>query len=135
MRGDLAQSQRCTEASLCTAPIVVGRGALSMRYLSAFRVFRAEQLFLWQLLDSDITKADGAVIALQKNRARLVHFVVDFAARRLCALHVIVNLSAIENDGNLVAGDRRFHGLPLVSRLGGKLIRRFEIVNCAVAAA
>ena len=89
---------------------------------------------LFEFFDPHVAERDRAVIALQKDRARLVDLVVDFAAGRFVALDVVVDLHAVEHDGDLVALDRGFGGLPLVAGLGDEFIRLFEVVDRAVSA-
>jgi len=73
------------------------------------------------------------VIALEKDGAGLVNFVVDFAAGGFGAFDVVVDFYAIECEGDFVADDGGFGGLPLVARFGDEFVWCFEIVNGAVA--
>src|SRR5215468_7180226 len=74
------------------------------------------------------------MISLQKNRSRLVDFVIELAAGGLRALDIIMNFHPVQDHRDLVAHDRRLTGLPLISRAGNKLVRGFEVINCTVAA-
>src|SRR5687767_36181 len=75
-------------------------------------------LLFWKFLDLDLAEAHHAMIALEEDRPRLSDVLVDLAARRPVADHVVVNLLAVQNHGDLVPDDRRLDGLPLVAGFG-----------------
>src|SRR6266568_781462 len=86
-----------------------------------------------QFLNAEVAKPDGAMIALQENRAGFADVAVDFAARGAVALDLVVNLFAVEGHADLIADDRGLGGLPLAARLGRELGRGLESVDGAVA--
>src|SRR6267142_369228 len=66
-------------------------------------------------------------------RRACVDFVVDFAAGGFCAFDVVVDFYAVEGEADFVSDDGGFSGLPLVAGFGNEFVRRFEIVDGAVA--
>src|SRR5690349_10127321 len=82
---------------------------------------------LLQLLDPDVAKRHRPVIALQEDRARLIHLVVNFAAGGLAALDVVMSLHAVLHDGDSVADDRSLDRLPFAAGLGNEFVRRLEV--------
>src|SRR5262245_44538084 len=64
----------------------------------------------------DFAERDFAVIALDHDRPRRSLIAVESAARDAVDHDVVVNLLAVEDDGQTVADDDRFHGLPLARR-------------------
>lgn len=73
------------------------------------------------------------MIALQENWAGLIDFVVELTTGGFGAFDVVVNFYAVEREGDFVSDDGGLGGLPLVSGLGDKFIRGFEIIDGAIA--
>ena len=73
------------------------------------------------------------MIALEKDGAGLVDFIVDFTACGFGAFDVVMDFYAIEGKGNFVADDGGLGGLPLVAGFGDEFVGRFDIVDGAVA--
>ena len=67
------------------------------------------------------------MIALEENRARLGHLVVDLGTGSLVALDLVVNLLAVEGDAYLVADNCGLDGLPFASGLRGELTRAVRL--------
>jgi hypothetical protein len=88
---------------------------------------------LLQFFDADIAEGNVAVIALEKYGARLVDFVVEFAAGGFGAFDVVVDFYPVEGEADFVSDDSGLGGLPLVAGFGHEFVWRFEIVNGAVA--
>ena len=95
--------------------------------------FDATARSLLQFFDKDVTEGDVAVIALEKNRARLVDFVIEFAASSFGAFNVVVNFYAVEGERDFVSDDGGFSGLPLVTGFGDEFVGCFEVVDGAIA--
>ena len=90
--------------------------------------------FILQRFDADIAEGDRAVVALEKDRAGLIEFVVQFAPCRPIALDVVMNLHAVEDKGDFVAHNGGFGRLPFAGFLGSKLRDGLLAVNGAVPA-
>src|ERR1044071_700505 len=75
--------------------------------------YRFRHCRLLERLDLEVAERNRAVIALQEDRARLVHVVVQLAAGAFAALDIVVDFFAVENHGDLVANDGGLDGLPL----------------------
>lgn len=73
------------------------------------------------------------MIALQEDWARLVDFVVELAAGGFGAFDVVVNFYAVEDESDLVSDDSSFGGLPLAAGFGYEFVRRFEVIDGAIA--
>src|ERR1035441_4597653 len=93
----------------------------------------SRELLLRQFLDADVAKAHRAVVALQEDRSGLVDPAVNLGTGRPVALHVVVDLDAVQGHGDLVADNGSFGALPFASRLGDELVRGFESVDRTVA--
>jgi len=80
-------------------------------------------LFFGQLFHHDLAETHRAMVALEKECARRLHIAIELAARGAVALNVVVDFFAVEDDGDLVADDRRLddcHSFPglLANSLG-----------------
>src|SRR5882724_5961359 len=73
------------------------------------------------------------MIALKKNWAGLVNFVVEFAAGGFSALDIVVNFDVVKSQGDFVSDDGCFGGLPLVARFRNEFVGRFEVIDGAIA--
>src|SRR5206468_9409387 len=102
---------------------------------SRSQLLRSEppSVLLRQFLDAQVAERDCSVVALQENRAGFGHLVVDLGAGGLVALDLVVNLLAVEDDGDLVADDRRLDGLPFAAGFRREFTRSGLIVDGAVA--
>ena len=88
---------------------------------------------LRQFLDPYIAEAYGAMVALQKDRAGLVYFIINLAAGGFVALDIVVNFYAVEGEGDFVSDDGGFSRLPLVTWFGDEFVGCFEIIDGAIA--
>ena len=86
-----------------------------------------------QFLDLDITERNVSVIALEKNRAGLIDFGVEFAASSFGAFDVVVNFYSVESERYFISDDGCLGRLPFVAGFGDKFVGRFEIVDGAIA--
>lgn len=89
---------------------------------------------LLQFFDANVAEGNVSVVALEKDGAGLVDLVVEFSAGGFGAFDIVVNFYAVEDEGDFVADDGRFGGLPLVARFGDEFVGRFEIVDGAITA-
>jgi hypothetical protein len=96
-------------------------------------VVRRKGCGLLQFFNANVAEGNISVIALEKDRAGLVDFIVKFAAGGFGALDVVVDFYTVEGEADFVAHDCGLGGLPLVAGFGDEFVGRFEIVDGAVA--
>ena len=74
------------------------------------------------------------MVALQKDRAGLVDFIINLAAGGFVALDVVVDLYAVHCDGYPITNHRCFNRLPFAGRLSYEFVGSLEIVDRTVPA-
>src|SRR5882672_5219481 len=94
----------------------------------------SKPLFLRQFFNPDIAETYCAMVTLQQDRTRLIHFIIQLSAGWFVALDIVMDFDAVEIGRDAVADDGHLGGPPFASRFGHELVWFLEVIDGAVAA-